>query len=51
MELVLDPKIRDWVLVPIMLVMFLVSILRHNITKLMRGEGKKGDLKNIKERY
>jgi len=49
MELVLDPQIRDWVLFPIMLVMFLVSILRHNITKLMRGEGKKGDIKTVQE--
>jgi len=49
MELILDPQIRDWVLIPIMLVMFFVSILRHNMTKLMRGEGKKGELKSVKE--
>ena len=48
-EITLDPQIRDWVLIPIMVVMFLVSILRHNITKLMRSEPKKGDLKNIQE--
>eukprot|EP00027_Filamoeba_sp_ATCC50430_P012616 CAMPEP_0168573772 /NCGR_PEP_ID=MMETSP0413-20121227/18716_1 /TAXON_ID=136452 /ORGANISM="Filamoeba nolandi, Strain NC-AS-23-1" /LENGTH=237 /DNA_ID=CAMNT_0008607051 /DNA_START=46 /DNA_END=756 /DNA_ORIENTATION=+ len=47
-ELVLDPQIRDWVLIPIVVVMFMVAIFRHNITKLMRSD-RKPELKSIKE--
>eukprot|EP00298_Acanthocystis_sp_HF-20_P004533 c14865_g1_i2.p1 GENE.c14865_g1_i2~~c14865_g1_i2.p1 ORF type:complete len:248 (+),score=80.07 c14865_g1_i2:25-768(+) len=39
-ELVLDPCIRDWVLIPIVLVMFFVGLLRHYITLLVKGEPK-----------
>jgi len=35
-ELVLDPSIRDWVLIPIFVVMFLMGILRNNVTKMMK---------------
>ncbi len=49
MDLVLDPKIRDWVLIPIVVVMFIIAILRHNITKLLMRTDKKSDLKAIKE--
>jgi len=34
--LVLDPAIRDWVLIPIVVIMFLVGILRNNVMKMMR---------------
>ena len=34
----LDPAIRDWVLIPIVLIMFLMGILRNNITKMLRKE-------------
>ena len=37
-ELVLDPAIRDWVLIPIVVIMFLVGILRNNVMKMMRKE-------------
>ena len=37
-ELVLDPAIRDWVLIPIVIIMFLMGILRNNVTKMMRKE-------------
>jgi len=47
-NLILDPQIRDWVLIHIVVVMFLVAILRHHTTKLMRGD-RKPDLKNIRE--
>jgi len=47
-DLVLDTQIRDWVLIPIVVVMFMVSVLRHNITKLMRTE-RKTDMRAIKE--
>merc|ERR1712194_67174 len=47
MALVLDPQIRDWVLVPIVLVMFLVGILRDRVTRLLRTEAKP-KLENIR---
>ncbi|ORX87315.1 transmembrane protein [Anaeromyces robustus] len=34
-DLYLDPSIKYWVLFPIMIVMFLVGILRHNITTIL----------------
>jgi len=37
-ELVLDPSIRDWVLIPIVVIMFLMGILRNNVTKMMRKD-------------
>lgn len=36
--LMLDPSIRDWVLIPLVLIMFLIGIIRNNITKLLRKE-------------
>lgn len=37
-ELVLDPAIRDWVLIPIVVIMFLMGILRNNVTKMLRKD-------------
>ena len=37
-ELMLDPAIRDWVLLPLFLIMFLIGILRNNVTKMMRKD-------------
>ena len=37
-ELLLDPAIRDWVLIPIVIIMFLMGLLRNNVTKLMRKD-------------
>jgi len=37
-ELILDPAIRDWVLIPIGIIMFLMGILRNNVTKMLRSE-------------
>lgn len=37
-SLVLDPAIRDWVLIPIVVIMFLVGILRNNVMKMMRKD-------------
>jgi hypothetical protein len=37
-DLMLDPAIRDWVLIPIVVIMFLMGILRNNVTKVLRKE-------------
>ena len=37
-ELLLDPAIRDWVLIPIVVIMFLMGVLRNNVMKMMRKE-------------
>ncbi|PRP79423.1 Transmembrane protein [Planoprotostelium fungivorum] len=47
-DIELDSAIRNWVLIPIIVVMFLIAILRHHIMKLMRDD-KKPDLKSIRE--
>uniref|UniRef100_A0A1I8BY86 ER membrane protein complex subunit 3 n=1 Tax=Meloidogyne hapla TaxID=6305 RepID=A0A1I8BY86_MELHA len=47
-ELLLDPSIRTWVFVPIVLITFLVGILRHYIFLLFLGK-KKGDLQSVKD--
>lgn len=37
-HLVLDPAIRNWVVFPLMLMVILVGILRHNISALLKSE-------------
>jgi hypothetical protein len=46
--LTLDPAIRTWVLLPIFVAMFLISVLRHFAAKLMRTDTKV-DLKALRE--
>ncbi|KAI8640973.1 integral membrane protein DUF106-domain-containing protein [Parasitella parasitica] len=48
-RMILDPAIRDWVLIPILFVMVLVGILRHHITILITGAPKTPQLKAIRE--
>ncbi len=49
-ELVLDSDIRDWVLIPLVVIMFVISVLRHHITIILTGvERKMVDLRNAKE--
>jgi len=45
----LDPAIRDWVLIPIMVIMILVGVLRHDLTLLFMGEPKPALLKAVRE--
>lgn len=47
-DLVLDTAIRDWVLVPLSVVMVLIGVLRHFVTKLMRSNPNP-DLKAVRE--
>lgn len=48
-DLVLDTAIRDWVLVPLSLVMVLIGVLRHFVAKLMRSSSSTPELKALKE--
>jgi len=36
-DLVLDPRIRDWVLIPIVFIMTIIGLLRHYITLYLRS--------------
>jgi len=46
--LMLDPKIRDWVLIPIFLVMVLQGVLRDLVTRLLSSK-KKPELSAVKD--
>eukprot|EP01102_Stenamoeba_stenopodia_P002621 TRINITY_DN12479_c0_g1_i1.p1 TRINITY_DN12479_c0_g1~~TRINITY_DN12479_c0_g1_i1.p1 ORF type:complete len:277 (+),score=86.01 TRINITY_DN12479_c0_g1_i1:127-957(+) len=48
-DLVLDQKIRDWVLLPILFVMLVSSILRHHMAKLIQSE-RKPELKALRDK-
>lgn len=46
-ELVLDPRIRDFVLLPIVVLMLLTNIFRHYLMLYIGNPEKKSDLKSI----
>lgn len=48
-ELLLDPSLRYWVLIPISLVMVMVGVLRSYITILLQPSPKIQDWKVIRE--
>ncbi|CDK25749.1 unnamed protein product [Kuraishia capsulata CBS 1993] len=48
-ELLLDPSLRYWVLLPISFVMVLVGILRTYITVLLQPSPKIAEWGNLKE--
>ncbi|XP_038710233.1 ER membrane protein complex subunit 3-like isoform X1 [Tripterygium wilfordii] len=48
-DLVLDTAIRDWVLIPLSVVMVLIGILRYFVSKLMRSSSQVPDAKIVKE--
>eukprot|EP01122_Echinamoeba_exundans_P010764 TRINITY_DN4096_c0_g1_i1.p1 TRINITY_DN4096_c0_g1~~TRINITY_DN4096_c0_g1_i1.p1 ORF type:complete len:175 (+),score=25.83 TRINITY_DN4096_c0_g1_i1:32-556(+) len=47
MELVLDPRIRDYVLLPIVVLMLLTNIFRHYLMLYIGNPEKKSDIKSI----
>lgn len=49
-DLVLDSAIRDWVLVPLSVVMVLIGFLRYFVSKLMRSY-QTPDRKVVKEGF
>ena len=48
-SLFLDPALRDWVLLPIFIVMIMVGILRHYATLLLQSSPKVESLKAVRE--
>jgi len=47
--MILEPAIRDWVLMPIMVVMVLVGVLRHQVTSLLTSPPLRPTLKALRE--
>lgn len=43
-DLILDERIRDWVFLPLLYVMFMMGIIKMSISKLM-GSGKPPEIK------
>lgn len=49
-ELLLDPNIRLWVFLPIIMITFLVGILRHYFSLIIASQ-KKVELLQVQDRY
>jgi len=49
-DLLLDPAIRIWVIVPIVMITFLVGVIRHHVSILLTT-AKKADLEQIKQSH
>jgi len=50
-DLILDPQLKYWVLLPISFVMVLVGLIRANVTFLMLPRKKLEDYKLLREKY
>ena len=50
-ELLLDPAIRMWVILPIVLITLLFGLLRHYITVLLRGSDAKVTVERLTDTY
>ncbi|EPY53102.1 eukaryotic protein [Schizosaccharomyces cryophilus OY26] len=48
-QLLLDPALRNWVLLPIMFIMILIGVLRHNATILLQASPKRLTKEEIRE--
>lgn len=48
-ELLLDPNIRGWVFLPIVVITFLVGIIRHYVSILLASQ-KKVELNQVQDR-
>jgi hypothetical protein len=49
-ELLIDPNIRGWVFLPIVVITFLVGIIRHYVSMLISSQ-KKVEITQIQDRY
>ena len=50
-ELLLDPAIRMWVILPIVLISLLFGLLRHYVMVLLRSDNGSVTLEQIKDKY
>ena len=48
-ELLLDPDIRKWVILPIVLITLMFGLLRHYITILLTNDNKKPKAEEVKD--
>ena len=48
-ELLLDPAIRTWVFVPVILITFLVGVLRHYVSIIFMSK-KKLEIQQVQDR-
>lgn len=49
-ELLIDPNIRGWVFLPIVVITFLVGIIRHYVSILISSQ-KKVEMTQIQDRW
>jgi len=49
-DLLLDPAIRVWVILPIVIITFLVGVIRHHVSVLLTSV-KKSDIEQVKQRF
>lgn len=50
-DLLLDPQLKYWMLLPITVAMVLVGLLRSNVTYLLTSKPKIEPVKNAREKY
>lgn len=50
-DLLLDPQLKYWMLLPITVAMVLVGLLRANVTYLLTSKPKIEPMKNAREKY
>lgn len=50
-DLILDPQLKYWVLLPISFAMVLVGLIRSNVTYLLQPSPKLEDYKTLREKY
>lgn len=48
-ELLLDPAIRMWVILPIVFITLVFGLLRHYVTILLRNDSKVPTLEEVKD--
>ncbi len=48
-ELLIDPAIRQWVILPIVFITLVFGLVRHYVTVLLRNDSKTPTLEEIKD--
>lgn len=49
MELIFDERIRNWIFLPLLYIMFIMGIIKMSVTKLMSGGAKPAEFKLTEE--